>query len=45
MPLILPFEPDGLLQPGDYEVSFDELRSSILVLGPGAANEQSSCIW
>src|SRR5215469_4935524 len=29
------FEPDGLLPPGDYEVSFEELRQSVLVLGPG----------
>ena len=29
------FEPDGLLPSGDYEVSFEELRESILVLGPG----------
>lgn len=26
------FEPDGLLPSGDYEVSFEELRESILVL-------------
>jgi hypothetical protein len=31
------FEVDGLLAPGDYEVSFDELRQSILVVGPGGA--------
>jgi uncharacterized protein DUF6932 len=35
MAVIPPFEPDGLLPPGDYEVSFDELRHSVLVLGPG----------
>lgn len=29
------FEPNGLLPPGDYEVSFTELRQSILVIGPG----------
>jgi hypothetical protein len=34
MALIPPFEVDGLLPPGDYDVSFDELRQSILVLGP-----------
>jgi hypothetical protein len=32
--VIPPFGPDGLLPPGDYEVSFDELRQSPLVLGP-----------
>jgi hypothetical protein len=34
---IPPFEADGLLPPGDYEVSFDELRQSLLVLGPDGA--------
>jgi hypothetical protein len=33
------FEPDGLLPPGDYEVTFDELRHSALVLGPGDPKE------
>jgi hypothetical protein len=36
MALIPPFGRDGLLPPGDYEVTFPELRSSNLVLGPGA---------
>ena len=31
---IPPFNADGLLPPGDYEASFDQLRSSILTLGP-----------
>ena len=35
MALIPPFGRDGLLPPGDYEVTFPELRSSNLVLGPG----------
>ena len=29
------FEADGRLPPGDYEVSFSELRRLVLVLGPG----------
>ena len=33
------FEPDGLLPAGDYEVTFDELRQSVLVLGPGEPKE------
>jgi hypothetical protein len=33
------FNADGILPPGDYEVSFDELRQSILVTGP---NDKSS---
>ena len=35
MAVIPPFGPDGLLPPGDYELSFAELRQSVLVLGPG----------
>src|SRR5450756_1749326 len=42
MPLIPPFESDGLLPPGDFEVSFDELRNSVLVFGHSTAQEQSS---
>jgi hypothetical protein len=34
MSAIPDFDADGLLPPGDYEVSFDELRASSLVLGP-----------
>lgn len=40
MAVIPPFEPNGLLPPGDYEVTFDDLRHSVLVLGPG---EPSDC--
>lgn len=39
MTVIPPFELDGLLPPGDYEVTFEELRRSVLVLGPGEPNE------
>ena len=35
MATIPDFQADGLLPPGDYEVSFAELRQSILVVGPG----------
>ncbi|MGA7929547.1 MAG: hypothetical protein WCA20_26535 [Candidatus Sulfotelmatobacter sp.] len=35
MTTIPPFDADGLLPPRDYELSFDELRQSILVSGPG----------
>ena len=38
-----PFEQDGLLPPGDYEVSFDQLRNSVLVAGPG--NTQMYPSW
>jgi hypothetical protein len=37
MAVIPPFEADGLLPPGDYEVSFDELCQCVLVLGPGGS--------
>jgi len=36
------FQPNGLLPPGDYEVSFDELRESVLTDGPRGLSEQSS---
>lgn len=35
MTAIPPFDDDGLLPPGDYEASFDELRHSVLVEGSG----------
>jgi hypothetical protein len=43
MSKVPPFEQDGLLPPGDYEVSFDQLRSSVLVAGPG--NPQMYPSW
>lgn len=47
MASIPPFEPDGLLPPGDYELSFAELRSSVLVVGAGGpgASPAWDCIW
>jgi uncharacterized protein DUF6932 len=39
MSVIPPFDSDGLLPAGDYEVPFDELRRSPLVLGPHDPNE------
>lgn len=33
------FEPDGLLPKGDYEVTFEELRKSVLVVGPENPNQ------
>jgi len=36
-PITLPaFTPEGLLPPGDYEMTFPELRASALVAGPGS---------
>jgi hypothetical protein len=37
MTIIPFFDQDGLLPPNDYEISFAELRRSILVLGPADA--------
>lgn len=34
MSIIPPFDADGLLPAADYEVSFDDLRKSVLVHGP-----------
>lgn len=39
------FNDDGLLPPGDYEVKFDELRNSSLVLGPGTGASVSYPNW
>ena len=40
--MIPSFQADGLLPPGDYEVSFEELRRSILTVGPGMAVDAGS---
>lgn len=42
MSAIPAFESDGLLPPGDYEVSFDQLRDSVLVMGPTYPGKLSS---
>lgn len=42
MTVIPSFTPEGLLPVGDYEVSFAELRESVLVLGPGEPREPPS---
>src|SRR5580658_8153494 len=40
--MIPSFQPNGLLPPGDYEVSFEELRRSILADGPSGSDDASS---
>lgn len=41
---VLPaFTEDGLLPPGDYAVTLEELRTSIFVLGPGPPREH--LVW
>jgi len=39
------FDADGLLPPGDYEVTFDELRASILVTGPNDGRSSWDVAW
>jgi len=39
------FRPNGLLPPGDYELSLDELRASVLVNGPDATANAGSSGW
>jgi hypothetical protein len=35
MPSLPAFTADGVLPPGDYPLTLDQLRDSMLVLGPG----------
>lgn len=37
------FTPDGVLPPGDYAMTLDQLQESILVLGPGPPSEHP--VW
>jgi len=39
------FTGDGLLPPGDYELTLDELRESMLVKGPGASYPDWDAAW
>jgi hypothetical protein len=43
--LNLIFTEDGLLSPGDVELTIAELRSSVLVTGPGAAHPGWDAAW
>jgi len=45
VPTIPPFDADGLLPPGDYAVTFDELRASILVSGPDDGQASWDAAW
>src|SRR5271168_2452909 len=40
-----PFDSHGLLPPGDYELTFDELRCSSLVMCPGSAESAWDSAW
>lgn len=39
------FDPLGLLPPGDYELTFEELRRSSLVVGPGNGDTTWDATW
>ncbi len=39
------FTQDGLLPPGDYELTFAELRESLLVIGPGTSYPNWDTEW
>ena len=43
--MIPDFDADGLLPPGDYEVSFEELRRSILVTGDAKHRSNWDASW
>ncbi len=39
------FTPEGVLPPGDYEMTLEELRASVLVEGPGPGHETWDTEW
>ncbi len=39
------FTEDGLLPPGDYEMTFEALRTSVLLMGPGASHPHWDRGW
>lgn len=39
------FTPDGLLPPGDYVLTIDEIRESMLVLGPREEHPNWDAPW
>ena len=45
MPLLPRFTRDGLLPPGDHALTIDELRESVLVLGPGEDHPNWDVAW
>ena len=44
-PALSMFTEEGLLPPGDYLLTLDELRASLLVLGPGGARPNWDSGW
>ncbi len=47
MPTLPSFTPDGVLPPGDYRLTLDELDESMLVIGPGQPREHPTgdALW
>ena len=43
--LLPPFTVDGVLPPGDYELTLDELAASMLVVGPPTAAATWDRAW
>jgi hypothetical protein len=43
--MIPDFDAEGLLPPGDYEVTFEDLRHSVLVAGTRNAAEDWDAVW
>ena len=41
----LRFTPEGVLEPGDYEMTLAELKQSMLVVGPGPAYSNWDRAW
>jgi len=43
--LLPPFDTDGLLPPGDHELTIEELEASMLVVGPGSSHPNWDAEW
>lgn len=39
------FTRDGVLPPGDYEMTLEELKESVLVVGPASGNPDWDAVW
>lgn len=39
------FDEHGLLPAGDYELTFEQLRASVLVVGPSAGAPHWDALW
>lgn len=43
--MLPPFDEDGCLPAGDYQLTIDELRASMLVVGPAAGHPSWNAAW